>query len=227
MIPLSFQSHDSIAISVTWLHCHFSHMTPLPFQSHDSIVISVTWLHCRFSHMSPFSFQSHYFFVISVTWFHLLLCIPMSHGQQCGSWSACFYTVFLKWKSGTSRTWNNLISVHALIRAHFLLYGLFNYFLASSDLGHLMITFANTLDPNQAVLIWTETVQHSDSVPERTLWKNQQTTTKAYKITQHAKTSDLQWNWWWKNVWTWSPVFTSSQLIWMYSLFKRGYCKHS
>ena len=60
-----------------------------------------------------------------------------------------------------------------------------------------------------SVLIWIQTVWHSDSVPERIFWKSlfwksQQTTTKSWKITQHAELiltllslnisySDLNW----------------------------------
>ena len=49
------------------------------------------------------------------------------------------------------------------------------------------------LKSKKSVLIWIQTVWHSDSVPERIFWKrlilkkSQQMTTKAWKITQHAK----------------------------------------
>ena len=50
-----------------------------------------------------------------------------------------------------------------------------NFFLASGDLFHLLITFANSLDSNH-------------SVPERVNFeKSQLSPTKALKITQDAK----------------------------------------
>ena len=66
----------------------------------------------------------------------------------------------------------------------------FNSNLASSDFRHLLITFANSFDPDQN----QQTVWHSDNL---LFWKNflkklilkkkQQMTTKEWKITQHAK----------------------------------------
>ena len=48
-----------------------------------------------------------------------------------------------------------------------------NFFIACGDFLRLLITFANSLDPDQTdrmlvmVLILIQTVRHSDSVPER------------------------------------------------------------
>ena len=42
-----------------------------------------------------------------------------------------------------------------------------NSLLASGDLCPLLITYANNLIPDLSVLIWIQTVCHSDSVPER------------------------------------------------------------
>ena len=68
---------------------------------------------------------------------------------------------------------------------------LFNSFLAT---GNLLSAdnLCKQLRPRMWVLIWIQTIWHSDNVPERifekvTFEKSQQTTTKAWKITQYAK----------------------------------------
>ena len=47
----------------------------------------------------------------------------------------------------------------------------FYYFLANGDFCHLLITFANNLDTDEddktSVLILIQTVDHTDSTPER------------------------------------------------------------
>ena len=49
----------------------------------------------------------------------------------------------------------------------------FNSALAISDFRCLLITFANSLDPDQyqqnVVLIWIQTISHSGSLPDRAL----------------------------------------------------------
>ena len=65
----------------------------------------------------------------------------------------------------------------------------FLLFLVSGDFCRLLITFANSLEPDQvvSVLIWIQTVCHSDSIAERIflkkliLKKSQQTTSKSMK----------------------------------------------
>ena len=62
------------------------------------------------------------------------------------------------WKSSFRQVFVNCITI-------------LSYFLASVDLCHLLITFANGLDPGQdgktLVLIWSQTAWHTDSIPER------------------------------------------------------------
>ena len=53
----------------------------------------------------------------------------------------------------------------------------FNYFLASLHFCHLLITLANSLDPGQDLQnigpdLNTFSIWHSESVPERLIWKN-------------------------------------------------------
>ena len=64
-----------------------------------------------------------------------------------------------------------------------------NYFVARGDFYRLLISFANSFDPDQDqqnagdwVLIWIQIVWHSGSVPERIFEKCQQTTKKHVKI---------------------------------------------
>ena len=68
-------------------------------------------------------------------------------------------------------------------------------FPASGDFFFLLIIFANwtQIRPDKmSGLIWSQTVWHSDGIPERPFWKKlikKKSTDdkKAYKITQHAK----------------------------------------
>ena len=55
----------------------------------------------------------------------------------------------------------------------------FNYFPASSNFCRMLLTFANSSDPDQdqqnpgpTELIWIQPVWLSDNVPERTFWKS-------------------------------------------------------
>ena len=64
----------------------------------------------------------------------------------------------------------------------------FNPFPASCNFYRLLITFANSLDPDQT----QQTFWHSADIPETFFWKsslkqNPQRTKKVCKITQHAK----------------------------------------
>ena len=45
-----------------------------------------------------------------------------------------------------------------------------NSFPGSGYFCHLLITFANSLDQDQADLIWIQTVWHADIIPERFFW---------------------------------------------------------
>ena len=60
----------------------------------------------------------------------------------------------------------------------------------------LLITFANSLNQDQDHLIWIQTIWHWlcswKNFLKSKFWKNQQTTTKAWKITQHAKNKSIK-----------------------------------
>ena len=63
---------------------------------------------------------------------------------------------------------------------------------ASSNFCRLLITFANSFDPDQAHkmsgLIWVQTVWHSDVIPERLFWKSNLKKQKYPQTTKkHAK----------------------------------------
>ena len=131
MIPFAISVTLFFAISITWFHCHFSHMIPLSFQSHDSIYYSVLPCHIENS-MDPDQLASSTLFSskcksgLEVIKLEFILRLKIKHNHwlladtcACGhisasSQSLCFilslkmYSGFITLRPGTSRTWNNI-----------------------------------------------------------------------------------------------------------------------